>query len=58
MTPAPLTPQQQLTQLKREMKQKRIRRISCFNAGLTAEERHYNTQLFNLTVLCKKNAQP
>jgi len=30
------------------MKAKRVRKISCFNGGLTADERQFNQHLFNL----------
>jgi hypothetical protein len=35
-------------ELKREMKQRGVRIISCFNGGLTDHERSYNQQLFAL----------
>lgn len=34
--------------IKREMRAKGVRRISCFNGGLSADERAFNSQLFNL----------
>ena len=37
---------QYLKDLKREMREKNIQTISCFNGGLTNEERHYNQLLF------------
>lgn len=38
----------ELRAVKREMKERGVRRISCFNAGLTPEESRYNTRLFEL----------
>jgi hypothetical protein len=34
--------------LKAEMRERGVRRISCFNGGLTDLERRYNTEFFNL----------
>jgi len=39
-----------LTALRKEMKARKCRTISCFNAGLTPEEYYYNSQLFMLKV--------
>ena len=38
----------QIREIKREMKGRGIRRISCFNGGLTPDERYYNSKLFEL----------
>jgi hypothetical protein len=35
-------------ELKNEMKRRGVRIISCFNGGLTDQERSYNQQLFAL----------
>lgn len=36
---------------KREMKQRGVRKVSCFNGGLTPDESRYNTELFRLNSL-------
>jgi protoheme ferro-lyase len=38
----------EIRETRKEMKAKRVRRISCFNGGLTADERQFNQRLFNL----------
>jgi hypothetical protein len=55
----PLTVEQinikrEIAEVKAEMKRRNIRRISCFNGGLSDDERRFNTQLFNLTTAWKK----
>lgn len=37
-----------IRELKREMKAKGIRKVSCFNGGLSRDESYYNTELFRL----------
>jgi hypothetical protein len=38
---------------RKEMKEKGIRRVSCFNAGLTSEQYHLNSQMFALEMKLK-----
>lgn len=38
---------------RKEMKEKGIRRVSCFNAGLTSAEYHLNSQMFALEMELK-----
>lgn len=40
--------------LKREMKANGVRKVSCFNGGLTREESYYNTELFRLNTLLQQ----
>lgn len=42
-----------IRELRAEMKAKRVRRISCFNGGLTPCERDFNSRLFNLNTELK-----
>lgn len=44
----------QLREIKAEMKRRGVRRISCFNGGLTVEEKHYNQEIFRLSTEIKK----
>lgn len=37
-----------IRELKREMRARKIRRVSCFNGGLSHDERECNTRLFKL----------
>jgi len=46
--------QKEIRELKKEMKDKGIRKISIFNGGLSSDERYYNGQLFRLTTLLEK----
>jgi len=39
---------QDIRELRAEMKARRVRRVSCFNGGLTFEERDCNSRMFNL----------
>lgn len=45
---------QQLRRLRAEMKEAGIRRISCFNGGLSPQEYHYNSKLYILGVELEK----
>ena len=38
----------QILEIKKEMKRDSVRVVSCFNGGLTSEERRFNTELFRL----------
>ena len=38
----------EIKRLKAEMKARNVRVVSCFNGGLTSDERYYNTYLFDL----------
>ena len=38
-------------EIRREMKERGIKRTSCFNGGLTADESRYNSRLF--AIECK-----
>ena len=38
----------ELRALKQEMRANNVKRLSCFNGGLTPAERQYNTRLFAL----------
>ena len=38
----------ELKSVKSEMKARRIRQVSCFNGGLSNDERQFNSRLFNL----------
>lgn len=38
----------EIQETKREMKRLGIRRVSCFNGGLTPDERRFNERLFKL----------
>ncbi len=38
----------EIRSVKREMREQGVRVISCFNAGLTGDERSFNTTLFRL----------
>ncbi len=40
----------EIRETKREMKDAGVRRISCFNGGLSAAEYSYNNRLFQLSV--------
>ena len=40
--------EQEIRETKREMKRLGVRRVSCFNGGLTADENRWNCRLFNL----------
>lgn len=37
-----------IRELKREMRARKIRRVSCFNGGLSTDERECNTRMFKL----------
>ena len=37
-----------IRELKREMRARKIRRVSCFNGGLSPDERECNTRMFKL----------
>lgn len=39
----------QLRELRADMKRAGIRKISCFNGGLSRDEYYYNSMLFRLT---------
>jgi hypothetical protein len=41
---------QQISALRKQMKAENVRTISCFNAGLSALEYLYNSQLYALKV--------
>lgn len=54
-TPSPLQGwSTELRDIKREMKAEGVRRISCFNGGLTDRERYFNGEIFRLNTLIKK----
>lgn len=38
---------------RKEMKEKGVKRISCFNAGLTSEQYHLNSRMFALEMELK-----
>ena len=38
---------------RKEMKEKGIKRVSCFNAGLTSKEYHLNSRMFALEMELK-----
>lgn len=40
----------EIRETKREMKIEGVRRISCFNGGLSSAEYRYNARLFQLSV--------
>lgn len=49
----------QLRQTKREMKERGVRKISCFNGGLTPDESRFNQELFRLnTEIAKLEGKP
>lgn len=48
-TPDPIkTAKAEIRDLKREMKSRGVRVVSCFNGGLTPDESRYNSELFKL----------
>ncbi len=49
-----MTRKQQISELKKEMKQLGVRVVSCFNAGLTKDEYYYNSLLFELKTKMEK----
>jgi len=47
----------ELRELRAEMKRRGVRKISCFNGGLTADESRFNTERFRLeTEIAKATA--
>ena len=46
-----------IRELKRQMRARKIRRVSCFNGGLSPDEREYNTRMFKLETELKMSAQ-
>ncbi len=44
----------QIAELKRTMREKGIRKVSCFNGGLSPDEMYYNGKLFELEILLRK----
>ena len=46
-----------IRELKREMRARKIRRVSCFNGGLSPDERECNTRMFKLETELKTSAQ-
>ena len=44
----------QIRELKKEMKENNVRKISCFNGGLTQSESYYNSKLFELKTKLEK----
>ena len=44
----------QLAEIKREMRENNVRRISPFNGGLSATEYRYNAKLFELETLLRR----
>ena len=52
-----MTPKQirlELRRLREEMREAGVRRISCFNGGLTDTEYRYNAELFRLQTLLRR----
>lgn len=43
----------EIRQLRAEMKRANVRKVSCFNGGLTPDERRYNQELFRLNTILK-----
>jgi len=39
------------------MKRKGVRRVSCFNGGLSGDERYYNQEIFRLNTEIEKLSQ-
>ena len=44
----------EIRQLEREMKELGVRKVSCFNGGLSRQESVYNSRLFALKSVLKK----
>lgn len=47
----------EISSIKKEMKSSGVRRISCFNGGLSQQEYSYNSRLFALQVELDKARQ-
>lgn len=44
----------ELRDIRKAMKREGVRRISCFNGGLTDRERYFNGEIFRLETTIKK----
>jgi hypothetical protein len=47
----------ELRDLRKTMKREGVRRISCFNGGLSDRERYFNGEIFRIETTIKKYSQ-